>query len=345
MGFSNRRFFSYNYDSISLNLYKNHGIFFVKDPSKIVLASGNVLLSLLGYCPYGYVFSEDRIERLKFPLDSGTSTTVGRLSESRSSLSANNSSVHGYVCGGSDKSTIDRFQFPLDSGNAIRAGSLSIGRSGLSANNSSVIGYVCGGYYNSNYHISTIDKFMFPLDYGYVVHDFNLSYIRSRMSANNSSVHGYVCGGCYYTGYYLNIVDRFQFSFDSGYSAPTGYLSGSNRFDLSANNSSVHGYVCGGSSYSNYIRYLSIIDRFQFPFDSGYASQVGNLSSIKSCLSANNSSFHGYVCGGTYSDDNGSVVVSAIDRFLFPLCYGGASQSGNLSDGAYSLSANDMICP
>jgi len=45
---------------------------------------------------------------------------VGNLSGARFITSANNSSVHGYVCCGQvdayDRSSVDRFQFPFDSG-------------------------------------------------------------------------------------------------------------------------------------------------------------------------------------------------------------------------------------
>ena len=44
-----------------------------------------------------------------------------------------------------------------------------------------------------------------------------------------------------------------------------------------------YGYVCGGWDGSNY---LSIIDRFQFPFNSGTANYVGNLSGNKASSSA-----------------------------------------------------------
>jgi hypothetical protein len=52
---------------------------------------------------------------------------------------------------------------------------------------------------------------------------------------------------------------------------------------LSANNSSICGYICGGWNRSDN---LSIIDRFQFPFDNGTANYVGNLSGSRSDLSA-----------------------------------------------------------
>ena len=84
---------------------------------------------------------------------------------------------------------------------------------------------------------------------------------------------GYVCSG-YDVSNDLSIIDRFIFPFDSGTATHIGNLT-ENKRRHTANNSSIHGYICGGYDTSN----LSIIDRFTYPFDSGSASYVGNLSS------------------------------------------------------------------
>jgi len=246
-------------------------------------------------------------------------------------------SNYGYVCGGYNYyssstlfSTIDRFQFPFDSGTANQIGNLSGSRSGLSANNSSTYGYVCGGG-----PYSTIDRFQFPFNSGTANQVGNLSEGRSELSANNSSTYGYVCGGGGYG--YFSTIDRFQFPFDSGTANHVGNLSGSRGY-LSANNSSTHSYVCGGYTGDGGRGYfLSTIDRFQFPFNSGTANQVGNLSGSRCLLGANNSSTYGYVCGGGYS----SVYLSTIDRFQFPFNSGTASKVGNLSGSRNYLSANN----
>jgi len=96
-----------------------------------------------------------------------------------------------------------------------------------------------------------------------------------------------------------------------------------------------YGYVCEGYNGSND---FSTIDRFQFPFNRGTASKVGNLSGSRGDLSANNSSTHSYVCGG-YS----SGYISTIDRFQFPFNSGTASYVGNLSGSRGSLSATDGV--
>ena len=96
-----------------------------------------------------------------------------------------------------------------------------------------------------------------------------------------------------------------------------------------------YGYVCGGWYGGSGINF-STIDRFQFPFDSGTANQVGNLSGSRYWPSANNSDIYGYVCGG-YS----SGTLSTIDRFQFPFNSGTANQVGNLSVSRSHLSANN----
>jgi len=301
---------------------------------------------------YGYVCGGGNpdtwystIDRFQFPFNSGTASYVGNLSGSRAHLSANNSSIYGYVCGGWEWSgrnffsTIDRFQFPFDSGTANHVGNLSGSRYWLSANNSSTHGYVCGGRNGNSssyyyYNLSTIDRFQFPFDSGTANYVGNLSGSRCFLSANNSSTYGYVCGG--WGGGWLPTIDRFQFPFDSGTASYVGNLSGG-RIYLSANNSSTYGYVCGGWDGSSL---LAIIDRFQFPFDSGTASQVGNLSGSRFYLSANNSSTHGYVCGGW---NNSSIHFSIIDRFQFPFDSGTANQVGDLSGNKAAPSATDGV--
>ena len=198
-------------------------------------------------------------------------------------------------------------------------------------------GYVCGGWYG-NIAFSIIDRFQFPFDSG------TASYVGNSSgsgvgNANNSSTHGYVCGGWMGGSDFLSTIDRFQFPFDSGTANHVGNLSGSKGV-LSANNSSTHGYVCGGrngNSSSYYYYNLFTIDRFQFPFDSGTANYVGNLSGSRCFLSANNSSTHGYVCGGW----DGNIAFSTIDRFQFPFNSGTANYVGNLSGSKGALSANN----
>ena len=252
-------------------------------------------------------------------------------------------SNYGYVCGGGSddfSSTIGRFQFPFDSGTASQVGSLSGHRYASSANNSSTYGYVYGGLSSSdNVWLSTIDRFQFPFNSGTASQVGSLSGGKGKgcSSANNCSTYGYVYGGYSFDNgsWQFSTIDRFQFPFDSGTVSKVGNLS-RDKYATSANNSSTHGYVCGGSSFDSDTMF-SIIDRFQFPFDSGTASKVGNLSESRGYLSANNCSTYGYVCGG----DNGSSWFSIIDRFQFSFDSGIASHVDDLSESREWLSANN----
>jgi len=299
---------------------------------------------------YGYVCGGGNylstIDRFQFPFNSGTASYVGNLSGSRYASSANNSSTHGYVCGGLSNndhiwlSTIDRFQFPFDSGTASYIGNLSGNKGCSSANNCSTYGYVYGGYSfdNGSWQFSTIDRFQFPFDSGTVSQVGNLNRDEYASSANNSSTYGYVCGGSSFDIDGFSTVDRLQFPFNSGTASHVGNLSGDRGY-LSANNSSTQGYVCGGSSFDSDNQFFSTIDRFQFPFNSGIASHVDDLSESRERLSANNSSTYGYVCGG----NRGISVFSTIDRFQFSFNSGAASQVGNLSGGRDWPSAADGV--
>ena len=77
---------------------------------------------------------------------------------------------------------------------------------------------------------------------------------------------------------------------------------------------------------------ISTIDRITFPFDSGTASHVGNLSGSRNNSAGCNSSTHGY-CMGEYGGGN---RLSTIDRITFPFDSGTANHVGNLSVFRYN---------
>ena len=70
-----------------------------------------------------------------------------------------------------------------------------------------------------------------------------------------------------------------------------------------------YGYSMGGNDLGNY----TTIDRIAFPFDSGTASHVGNLSGSRRYAVGCNSSDYGYSLGGLYGGNN-----TSIDRITFP---------------------------
>ena len=86
-----------------------------------------------------------------------------------------------------------------------------------------------------------------------------------------------------------------------------------------------YGYNMGGGDNGGY---LSKVDRITFPFDSGTASIVGNLSANKGYSAGCNSSNYGYNMGG-------GGYLSKVDRLTFPFDSGTASIVGNLSTSKY----------
>ena len=147
--------------------------------------------------------------------------------------------------------------------------------------------------------------------------------------------YGYVCGGYIYSNgdIFYSIIDRFTFPFDSGTATHVGNLTRSTNH-ISACASSTHSYVCGGYYYSGSAYFLSAVDRFAFPFDSGTAEYVGDLSAARNATSSCASSTHGYVCGGYDGSD-----FTTIDRFAFPFDSGTALHVGNLGTASRLLSA------
>lgn len=71
------------------------------------------------------------VDRIAFPFDSGTSTTFGNLSTSRSRNSGCNSSINGYSISGTNAGSnteytqVDRIDFPFATGNATTVGNLA----------------------------------------------------------------------------------------------------------------------------------------------------------------------------------------------------------------------------
>jgi len=144
------------------------------------------------------------------------------------------------------------------------------------------------------------------------------------------SDYGYIAGGRDSSGTEISVIDRMIFPFDSGTASHVGNLSGSrNNTSIGGANSSIHGYISAGRDGVN--AYISIIDRFSFPFDSGSSSHVGNLNTTCEYPSGNNSSIHGYFCGG-YTGTSFSIV----NRIIFPFDSGDSANVGNLSRSQYS---------
>jgi len=102
---------------------------------------------------------------------------------------------------------------------------------------------------------------------------------------------------------------------------------------IGGNPGSPYGYVCGGETLSVY---FSTVDRFSFPFDSGTATHVGNLTQNSQGGSSCNSSNYGFIEHGAYS---GSIQRTTVDRITFPFDSGVAVLIGNVVNTLYGSSA------
>ncbi len=137
------------------------------------------------------------------------------------------------------------------------------------------------------------------------------------------SDYGFFCGSGD-TPYY-SMIDRITFPFDSGTAVHVGDLTKSGDCDQGGCNSSNYGYITGISESNN--TNFSTIDRITFPFDSGTATHIGNLTGTRGNSSNCNSSNYGFINGG----HEGTNILSNIERIVFPFDSGTASHVGNLS--------------
>ena len=90
-----------------------------------------------------------------------------------------------------------------------------------------------------------------------------------------------------------------------------------------------YGYGVGGLNTVS----ISYIDRITFPFDSGTASVVGNVSGTRTYGSSSNSSVHGFCMGGYETS-----YLTTIDRIIFPFNSGTSTKIGNLFASRYAAS-------
>lgn len=266
--------------------------------------------------PVGYVCGgkdSKQISKFVFPFDSGTSVYINNLQSENMKSSANNSSLHSYVCGGKHNNqlydTIQRFSFNNDNIPMHHSGNLNNASQYTLSNNSTQFGYVCSG----NLNLKDITKFNFPLDIGKLSTYGELDYIYLG-SGFNSTTYGYVTGSVSDSSYLIELInknERFTFAFNTGNSELT--LDLSNIYNCpSSCNSSKHGYISSGVKYDNigYIEF-SLFEQLDFSLNSGQCIEFSNLDNIKNMASSNNSTSYGYVCGG-YNSDNIKRINFAI---------------------------------
>lgn len=88
------------------------------------------------------------------------------------------------------------------------------------------------------------------------------------------------------------------------------------------------GYIMGGTPISTW---LSFIQKIAFPFNSGTATNVGNLTASMWGGGVCNSSNYGYLLGGYMAN----LLSSTIQRITFPFNSGSSTNVGNLTKSKY----------
>jgi len=283
------------------------------------------------------------IDRITFPFDSGTATHVGNLSIAASTSGGFNSSNYGYAIVsnvpsnnfGTVPTIINRLTFPFNSGTATHVGNLYSGTVDPGGScNSSNYGYMLGGhdYSGQSNNISYIGRVTFPFNSGNAVHVGNLACQTNVVGSCNSSNYGYSMGRSGLHGGTGSDIDRITFPFNSGTASHVGNLSRINVGTCGGCNSSNYGYCMGGAD-SNYNAF-SNIDRITFPFNSGTASHVGNLSSNSGIENSGcNSSNYGY-----------HRINNSVYRITFPFNSGTSVHVGNLTSRTYNTADSRSWC-
>ena len=276
----------------------------------------------------------------KFPFSSDANATdVGNLTTDRSLGSVGNSSdANGYSAGGSNpgppyqSNVIDKFPFSSDA-NATDVGDLTAVRMQGAGQSSTANGYHSGGNLAPD-KLNIIDKFPFSSDAN-ATDVGDLTFARGGSGGQSSSSNGYTSGGqpggLPYTN---NIIDKFPFSSDAN-ATDVGDLT-IFRYYLSGQGSGSNGYTAGGYGppFSVNSGHKNEIDKFPFATD-GNATDVGDLTVIRSRTAGQSSLSDGYAAGG----DPG--YLNTIDKFPFS-SDANATDVGNLTQGRYEISGQQV---
>ena len=101
------------------------------------------------------------------------------------------------------------------------------------------------------------------------------------------------------------------------------------RYDCAGTSSATYGYACGGQPTSSGELRLNVIDKWPFASQTN-ATDVGNLTLVRSLCEGHMSTTHGYTCGGTAGPAHSPYARNEIDKFSFS-SDGNSSDIGNLT--------------
>lgn len=247
-----------------------------------------------------------------FPFASeGNVTDFGDLTVARYQTANASSPTHGYTAGGySLMNNIDKFAFAT-AGNATDVGDLSSGRHGTPAGNSSPDnGYISGGRNPHPTVTNTIQKISFTTDGNATISGTLTTTLAGASGGNNTADVGYIPMG-------NNSVNKLLYASDQNATSSTVTFSAA-RGNASAQSSSTHGYLTGGTVPSQ----SGLIEKYPFASE-GVASTVGNLTTTRYGTIQSSSTVSGYALGGSFPN------VSTMDKFSFSTD-ADASNVGNL---------------
>jgi len=223
---------------------------------------------------------------------------------------------------------IQKYSFSSD-GNSSDVGDLTLARRDLAGQSSSDNGYSTGGHTGSGTHSNVIDKFPFAVDAN-ATDVGDLTQNIKEQTGQSSTTHGYASGGYApppASPNDVNVIEKFSFSVD-GNATDVGDLTVGRRSRPAGQTSSSYGYTSGGFGFGVGFppgRY-NTIDKFPFSTDAN-ATDVGDLTALRSGLAGQSSSENGYTSGGNTNN--------IIDKFPF-------SSDANATDvGDLTNSPND----
>lgn len=269
--------------------------------------------STSGYTSGGTPTPINTIDKFPFSSDANASD-VGDMSTPRTQGSNGQSSdANGYNSGGQNPSppflsnVIDKFPFSSD-GNATDVGDLTQARLGPSGQSSTTNGYNSGGQLAPD-KLNTIDKFPFASDANAT--DVGDTTIGGSDAAGHSSASsGYLAGRDTFP--FSNAIDKFPFSTDAN-ATDVGDLT-TTRLGTSGQSSSSSGYTSGGNRTDPPPGYSNTIDKFPFSSDAN-ATDVGDLTVLKSYSAGQSSKSNGYTSGGVAPPP--PAPFNVIDKFPF----------------------------
>ena len=241
---------------------------------------------------------------------------------------------HGYVCGGyfGQNSTtvfiglaIEKFSLTSD-GNATDVADMISSRRNQGGHSSQTHGYITGGGTGwPQSQVNSIERFTFASDSDSVDWADLLSSNHSDSAVCSSSEYGFTYGGQNGGSLDINVIERFPFATQTN---ATDWADCSvSQHGAAGCSSPTHGYAVNAGRHANIPpnvpsgTYINNIDKFPFATQTN-ATDIGDLTVLRSGGAGISSCDHGYQAGGAQSVTNPNNGAPAwnrteIDKFSF----------------------------